>query len=669
METENQIENTKKNGSSRGRTVAALIVGFLGAGLIWVFAPYVNYIIAANNITDHYLAPAALFLTFVLVLLVNPVLRRFAPRAAFQPHHIAIALALFYVACVTPGMGLLRQLPYSLAKTCLNVSQNRDLAAAYEPVGLKPWLFPSKLGYGEETREAEWFIRDLPTEQSVPWKAWKGPLLGWGSMLLACWVMMVGLGMIVYPQWRRNERLAFPLLEVYGSIIEDPGDGHLLPPIFRKKSFWVAVAVVFWLEIQEVAKLYLPGAIPAIPLRWDLSNLFTEEPLVYLPSFIKRGSIMFVLIGIAYFMPTRISLSVWVFVLLYGAHRVICTAYFPPYSAAVVAEHRLGALFGMSAGVLWLGRTHWARALSVAFSRARTEEDRALRHAAWMFLAGIAGMIAWLTGVGGIPVIWAVAFTGFGFLVALIIARLVCETGMPFLRLDYGYQLSWVKMLPISWISPAVMYFSIVISVLFPLSSVMNPTAVTTQVAGMDGNARPGRRQWMSWVLVAGLLGGLVFSGASHVYSSYHHGSTLDGKEQPISLWGTGRLSSVDKDLRALHNGHLNAPLYSRPFHIGFGAALAGALQYLSLTIPRWPLHPVGLLLVNGFFASTGWPSIFIGWLLKLLILRYGGARLYRAARPVFLGIIVGTVFGAIGQTAVPVAMVILGKPYMTFAS
>ena len=54
-------------------------------------------------------------------------------------------------------------------------------------------------------------------------------------------------------------------------------------------------------------------------------------------------------------------------------------------------------------------------------------------------------------------------------------------------------------------------------------------------------------------------------------------------------------------------------------------------------------------------------------WLLKLLILRYGGARLYRTAQPFFLGIIFGTVFASITQAAVPIIMVLLKKPYLKF--
>jgi hypothetical protein len=34
--------------------------------------------------------------------------------------------------------------------------------------------------------------------------------------------------------------------------------------------------------------------------------------------------------------------------------------------------------------------------------------------------------------------------------------------------------------------------------------------------------------------------------------------------------------------------------------------------------------------------------SIFLGWLFKYIILRYGGLRGYRTARPLFLGLIFG---------------------------
>ena len=41
------------------------------------------------------------------------------------------------------------------------------------------------------------------------------------------------------------------------------------------------------------------------------------------------------------------------------------------------------------------------------------------------------------------------------------------------------------------------------------------------------------------------------------------------------------------------------------------------------------------------FFA---WSSMFIGWVFKLFILKYGGGGLYTSLRPFFLGLVLGNI-------------------------
>jgi hypothetical protein len=43
---------------------------------------------------------------------------------------------------------------------------------------------------------------------------------------------------------------------------------------------------------------------------------------------------------------------------------------------------------------------------------------------------------------------------------------------------------------------------------------------------------------------------------------------------------------------------------------------------------------------------SNTWLPFFIAWLVKILALRYGGARLYRTLLPFFLGLIAGDLLG-----------------------
>jgi hypothetical protein len=50
----------------------------------------------------------------------------------------------------------------------------------------------------------------------------------------------------------------------------------------------------------------------------------------------------------------------------------------------------------------------------------------------------------------------------------------------------------------------------------------------------------------------------------------------------------------------------------------------------------------VGYVAGYGAFIGNAWFSIFVGWIAKVLIVRFGGARLFQDARPFFVGIIFG---------------------------
>jgi hypothetical protein len=68
--------------------------------------------------------------------------------------------------------------------------------------------------------------------------------------------------------------------------------------------------------------------------------------------------------------------------------------------------------------------------------------------------------------------------------------------------------------------------------------------------------------------------------------------------------------------------------------------------------------------MVHTFYGNEAWTGIFLGWLLKVLLVRYGGSGLYRRAKPFFIGLIIGEVFAAAFWCILPFCYVLLGKPY-----
>ena len=75
---------------------------------------------------------------------------------------------------------------------------------------------------------------------------------------------------------------------------------------------------------------------------------------------------------------------------------------------------------------------------------------------------------------------------------------------------------------------------------------------------------------------------------------------------------------------------------------VAFGGALMTGVHLMATRFYWWPLHPLGMLLVPSWAIYNFWWSIFLGWMIKALILKYGGGTTFRRLRPAFLGLIIG---------------------------
>ena len=97
----------------------------------------------------------------------------------------------------------------------------------------------------------------------------------------------------------------------------------------------------------------------------------------------------------------------------------------------------------------------------------------------------------------------------------------------------------------------------------------------------------------------------------------------------------------------AIYN--LNNP-YDTDWHkltlMGIGILAYSLLYILQNRFVWWPLHPVGLTTSCLWMLRPTAFSIFLGWLAKTVILKYGGVKLYRQARPLYIGFTAGWFIG-----------------------
>ena len=74
---------------------------------------------------------------------------------------------------------------------------------------------------------------------------------------------------------------------------------------------------------------------------------------------------------------------------------------------------------------------------------------------------------------------------------------------------------------------------------------------------------------------------------------------------------------------------------------LGCGAMMMAALLFCRQYI-FWLPHPIGMIMLVNPIMITYWFSIFIGWLAKSLVTKYGNKDTYSHMRNVFIGLIVG---------------------------
>ena len=132
-------------------------------------------------------------------------------------------------------------------------------------------------------------------------------------------------------------------------------------------------------------------------------------------------------------------------------------------------------------------------------------------------------------------------------------------------------------------------------------------------------------------MMVAGLVGAIASFGTHLGFYYRYSGYAVWGRD-PYNRLGNWLVNPVIRDATAIKQ-------------MSFGFLFTVSLMIMSRRYLWWPFHPVGYAVGAGWAMGYMWFSVFISWLAKKLILAYGGSKIYRAAIPFFLGLILGQFF------------------------
>jgi hypothetical protein len=145
------------------------------------------------------------------------------------------------------------------------------------------------------------------------------------------------------------------------------------------------------------------------------------------------------------------------------------------------------------------------------------------------------------------------------------------------------------------------------------------------------------RRRSLLGVFGLALVVALCVSGYLHISLPYRLGAV-----QMYSYVYQGNPVWAFNDAAATLNRSKPPLPFFATLNFGIGALVTFLIASLRTRLLWFPLHPLGYALSGCWTMMVFWFPCFVAWLLKIVILRYGGMKLYARARPFFLGMVLG---------------------------
>ena len=651
-------------------TTRSVVLGLACVAFVAAFAPYNDFHLDNTYFIGNHFPIGVTLLMVVLVLGVNTLLRCWRAGAALGSGELIVVWGMCLVGSAFPTAGLLRQLiPWMVTPIYLR-PQHPDWAdaLAFLPKQLFPTMDPSNDAVVES------FFLGAPEGQSgaVPWGDWAMPGGLWMLYFLPLFLGVLLLSVLMSRQWIVHEKLQFPIAAVMLEMVRDAPPGRRLNAFFRDRRMWLGAGVVMAIHLLNGLHAYYPK-VPQIPRGYNMTGLFTEGFWAHFIWWITWGSVYFSMVGIAFLMASEVSLSLWLFILIYSTIDAVCR-----YNGVMPFEsfrcQTYGAILAMGGYLLFLARSHLWRAFRVAFSPPRDDRDIAYLGYRWVvrgLLLCTAVSVLWLCAAGMSPPV-ALGLTMILYLVYLVLSRVVAETGMFFVLPRMWIEHLFPLMLP-SVISAKDQALVIATAgpAFYPRETLM-PFAFNALRLGHEAEredarpaadtAGPGVRRSFVGALAAACVVSILVAGVVSLMLYYRYGLVRTNAWLGIT-WCENHVDYMVDYLR----GKPSLPGQG-PAHMAVGAGLIVVLGVCRVRFPRWPLVPIALCVAVSDALGYMWFSILIGWACKMMVMRLGGVSLYNRLRPLFLGMVIGEVLMAGIWMAVNACVRFLGYEGSSFA-
>ena len=612
-------------------TPRAVLVGCAGAFCVSAGAVYSSLYLKGSYMSLGTSMPAAIFLLFALTGLVNPLLKRLHPRAGLRRSELVVVYIMMAMASPIPTFFAIRFLS-QIVDPFYFASPENEWAERIHP------YIPDWIRLDRPVHQA--FFEGMGQGQSVPWEAWLPTFAVWTPFIWALFLAMIAAMVLLRKQWIENERLTYPLVQVPLAILEEGRAGECFSPFYKNPVMWAGFTLPFLWGTLHGLHNYFPELVP-FALDKDMINfsvsLWRDSTDLYF-------KFRFNILGFFYFLKTEVAFSLWFFNLLSNAARGlfgmlgIADAQLAGGHAVpdpILAHQSMGAMMVLFLSGLWVARRHLKDVGRKAFLGNQGVDDSAeilsYRAAVIMLAASTAVVVGWLW-LAGMPVWVALALLSLAAVLIIGFTRVVAEGGLS----DGSPPVVPATILVAAVGSSAIGARGLVLLATTYFWSANLRSFVTTSCANslrLGEELKSGRRG-LFWVMLLALTVALAGAVWMTMQLSYEYGA--------INL----RMAS-DRGAFGQMSHWVHSPSEAYPWswiHVGIGALIMLGLSVARWHYVWWPLHPLGYPIGPIWIMDQLWFNMFLAWAIKVVVLKYGGVRLYRMTRPFFLGMILGQI-------------------------
>ena len=568
----------------------------------------------------------SLFFNVIFNLLVlslaNIGIKRLFRKTLFKSGELSIIYVMLSIASGIGGHSMMQILPPMLGHPFWFATEENDwknLFWRYLPEWLTVNDKRALAGYyeGDTLYKIEYFT------------AWLIPVLSWFSIIFIILLIMLCLNVIIRRQWVENEKLSYPIIQLPTEMTNSR--------FYFNRWMWIGFILVAIVDILNGLHFLIPNIPQVFSKRYYLN--LSSEP------FLAMENLPFALypfvIGLGFLIPLDLSFSCWFFFWFWKLQlivgQMVGLSHLPgfPY----LHSQAIGGYIGVTLVALYVSRFHLLLVIKQVLAQSSISNSRSqiMSYRKVVILLTVSSIILLaLCQKAGMSITVATIFFLLYYLISMGITRMRAELGAPVHDIHYtGPEQMMVWAVGTRRLGTTNLT---VLSLFWFLTRTHYSHVMPHQLEGFKISTQVNISQWKTFIaiIVACVMG--IFSAFwVLLHIPYQLGALAQIPWPTVNAFGL-------EPWRRLENWLINPMVTSIPetIFIGVGMLVTFGLMFMRMKFFWFPLYPAAYAVTNSWAIHNIWFCLFIAWVIKIIILQYGGLKAHQKATPFFLGLILG---------------------------